>query len=133
MLTAWRIYRGEVMTAKQGSRYIEDWPEESREPARLVIDQYGEPDEVTETQLTWHKPGPWKRVVASKAFYQHDFPTPHIDSVESVVDYRVPVGKFTQLAEFDGRWWPSAPPGRCLLAATMSRRTFSRSISCMTS
>jgi hypothetical protein len=90
------------MTAEQGSKRIEDWPEESREAARLVIDQYGEPDEVTKTQLTWYEPGPWKRIVASKAFYQHDFPAPHIDSVESVIDYRVPAEKFTRLAEFDG-------------------------------
>ncbi len=74
----------------------------SRARPRLVIDQYGEPDEVTETQLTWHTRGPWKRIVASKAFYQHDFPAPHSDSVETVLDYRVPPDKFTVLAEFDG-------------------------------
>jgi hypothetical protein len=90
------------MRAKHGSQAIEEWPEESREAARLVIDQYGEPDETAETRLTWHRPGPWKRIVASKAFYQHNFPAPHIDSVESIIDYRVPVDKFTQLAEFDG-------------------------------
>lgn len=82
--------------------YIEAWPEESREAAQLVIDQYGKPDEITETQLMWHKPGPWKRMVASKAFYQHNFPAPHIDAVESVIDYHVPVEKFTPLSEFDG-------------------------------
>jgi hypothetical protein len=60
------------------------------------------PTEITETQLTWHNPGPWKRMVASKAFYQHNFPAPHIDAVESVIDYHVPVDKFTPLAEFDG-------------------------------
>lgn len=90
------------MAAQQGSRHVADWPEESREAAQLVIDKYGEPDEVTGTQLTWHHPGPWKRIVASRAFYQHDFPAPHIDAVESVLDYRVPVDKFTELAEFDG-------------------------------
>jgi len=89
------------MAAKQ-AQYIESWPEESREAARLVINQYGKPDEITETQLTWHNPGPWKRMVASKAFYQHNFPAPHIDAVESVIDYHVPVDKFTPLAEFDG-------------------------------
>lgn len=88
--------------AAQGSRSIEDWPEESREAARLVIDRYGEPDEVTATRLTWHRRGPWKRIVATKTFYRHDFPAPHTDSVESVIDYRVPVDRFTQLAEFDG-------------------------------
>src|SRR3546814_17951518 len=41
-------------------------------------------------------------MVASKAFYRHDFPAPHTDSVESVIDYRVPPDKFTALAEFDG-------------------------------
>lgn len=81
---------------------IADWPEESRQPAQLVIDKYGEPDEMTTTQLTWHKRGVWKRIVASKAFYRHNFPAPHIDSVESFIDYRVPVEKFTPLAEFDG-------------------------------
>jgi hypothetical protein len=90
------------MPQKQASRQIESWPEESREAAQLVIDQYGEPDETTDTQLTWHRPGPWKRIVASKAFYEHNFPAPHNDSVESVIDYKVPPDKFTQLAEFDG-------------------------------
>ncbi len=90
------------MDQQQSSKTIEGWPEESREAARLVIEQYGEADEVTDTQLTWHNPGPWKRLVASKAFYQHDFPAPHSDSVESVIDYQVPVDKFTPLAEFDG-------------------------------
>jgi hypothetical protein len=90
------------MPANQTSQLIAGWPEESREAAQLVIDKYGEPDEATETQLTWHKPGPWKRIVASRAFYEHNFPAPHIDSVESVIDYRVPPEKFADLAEFDG-------------------------------
>jgi len=83
-------------------KYIETWPEESKEAARLVIEQYGKPDEISETQLTWHRPGPWKRIVATRQFYHHNFPAPHIDSVESFLDYRVPVEKFTALAEFDG-------------------------------
>lgn len=78
------------------------WPEEAREAAQVVIDQYGEPDEVTPTQLTWHKPGSWKRIVATKAFHAHAFPAPHFDSVESYIDYRVPPDKVTELAKFDG-------------------------------
>lgn len=50
--------------ATQQPEYIQDWPEESREAAKLVIDKYGKPDEITETCLIWHKPGPWKRIVA---------------------------------------------------------------------
>lgn len=90
------------MPQRTGTETIRQWPEESREAAQLVIDKYGEPNEVTDTFLVWHKPGPWKRIVASKAFYQHRFPTPHIDSVESVIDYHVPVDKFDDLARFDG-------------------------------
>ncbi|HET9335259.1 MAG TPA: hypothetical protein VFO12_02495 [Sphingomicrobium sp.] len=88
--------------ADEAQDLIQKWPEESREAAQLVIDKYGKPDEATETQLTWHEPGPWKRIVASRAFYQHDFPAPHIDAVESFIDYRVPVDKFSDLAAFDG-------------------------------
>ncbi|HET6231614.1 MAG TPA: hypothetical protein VFE05_16190, partial [Longimicrobiaceae bacterium] len=90
------------MAAERGSALIAGWPDESREATQLVIDQYGEPDEATESQLVWHKPGPWKRIVATRTFYQHDFPAPHQDSVESVIDYRVPPDKFSALAEFDG-------------------------------
>jgi hypothetical protein len=81
---------------------IQEWPEESREAAQLVIDAHGDPDEQTDSFMVWHRVGPWKRIVASKAFYRHDFPSPHIDAVESVLDYRVPVDRFNALAEFDG-------------------------------
>lgn len=81
---------------------IHTWPDESKEAAQLVIDAYGEADEVTESQLIWHHPGPWKRIIATKAYFDHHFPAPHIDAVESVIDYRVPVDKFDDLAAFDG-------------------------------
>lgn len=86
----------------RGTEIINSWPEESREAARLVIDTYGEPHEATESLLIWHNVGPWKRMVASRTFYAHRFPIPHIDSVESFIDYRVPADKVGQLAEFDG-------------------------------
>jgi len=81
---------------------IAAWPDESREAAQLVIDTYGEPHEATESYLVWHRVGPWKRIVASKEFYAHEFPAPHFDSVESVLDYRVPPEYASALAEFDG-------------------------------
>lgn len=88
--------------AKRGSDIIKDWPKESREAAQLVIDARGEPQETTESTLVWYNAGPWKRIVATKAFYPHDFPKQHIDSVESFIDYRVPPDKFSALAQFDG-------------------------------
>jgi hypothetical protein len=89
------------MTA-HGSEVIRHWPKESREAAQLVIDKYGEPDEAIESHLIWRKCGEWKRILASKVSYQHDFPAPHQDSVESFIDYRVPPEKFSDLAAFDG-------------------------------
>jgi len=90
------------MEQHSGSELIAAWPEESREAAQLVIDTYGEPHEATPSYLVWHGVGPWKRMVASKELYAHDFPAPHFDSVESVLDYRVPPEYATALAEFDG-------------------------------
>jgi hypothetical protein len=58
-------------------RSIRNWPSESRDAARRVIEQYGEPDEITENELIWNKRGPWRQIVASKALYQHNFPAPH--------------------------------------------------------
>lgn len=81
---------------------IARWPGEARESASAVVKQYGEPHEATDSELTWHRVGPWKRIVAQRAFWQHAFPAPHTDSVETFVDYKVPVDKFTQLARFDG-------------------------------
>ena len=90
------------MNAPKGSEIISNWPEDAREPAQLVIDKYGEPHEATETLLTWHKVGPWKRITASKAVHLHNFPIPHWDAVESVIDYTVPVEFITPIVAFDG-------------------------------
>ncbi|HJR93351.1 MAG TPA: hypothetical protein VJ938_12985 [Acidimicrobiia bacterium] len=90
------------MNATTAADIIAGWPEESREAARLVLDARGEPDEMTDSLLVWHEAEPWKRLVASRQFYEHSFPAPHIDCVESIIDYRVPVAMYTALAEFDG-------------------------------
>lgn len=60
-----------------GMNSIKNWPAQSREAARRVIEQYGEPDEISATQLVWHKRGPWRQIVASKAIDQQNFPAPH--------------------------------------------------------
>lgn len=86
----------------KAAEVIQDWPDESKEAAGLVIEAYGEPREASPTQLIWQDVGQWKRIVATKAFQQHDFPAPHTDSVESFIDYMIPPSKHSELAEFDG-------------------------------
>jgi hypothetical protein len=90
------------MAQRTAADIIAGWPEESREAAQLVVDKYGEPQEATDSYLIWQAAGPWKRVVASKDFDEHRFPAPHNDSVQSVLDYRVPPEKVSDLARFDG-------------------------------
>lgn len=90
------------MATARASDIIADWPEESREAAKLVLDSHGEPQEVTPSYLIWRRPGPWTRIVASASFDTHNFPTPHNDSVQSVIRYHVPPDKVGELAHFDG-------------------------------
>lgn len=85
-----------------GSEIIQNWPQESREATQFVLQLLGEPSEATGSQLIWHNRAPWKRIVATRTFYPHNFPKPHADCIESFIDYRVPVEKFDELAEFDG-------------------------------
>src|SRR5215211_1333101 len=92
----------QAMGRGRGSEMIKNWPDDSREAAELVIDQYGEPHVVTHSMLIWLNVGPWKRMVATRAFYEHNFPAPHIDAVESVIDFRIPVEMLGPLAQFDG-------------------------------
>lgn len=90
------------MTIQRASELVQQWPEESREAAQLVLDKYGEPHEATDERFVWHGVGPWKRIVATRTFFEHRFPAPHIDAVESVINYRVPPEKVSELARFDG-------------------------------
>jgi len=82
---------------------IQTWPKNPRESAMRLIDYYGPPDEVTPSMLVWRrtKDG-WKRTVLSREEVPHDFPSHHTDYLEQIIDYRVPVEKFSALAEFDG-------------------------------
>lgn len=90
------------MEHRTAASIIHEWPAPSREAAQLVIDKYGEPHEVSESFLVWHRVGPWKRLVATSVFHRHDFPAPHDDVIEAVIDYRVPPDKLGAIAMFDG-------------------------------
>lgn len=94
----WAAHHGQMDSAQ----IIRQWPEESREAAQLVIDAHGEPHTADETRLIWYQVGEWKRIVATRDFWEHRFPAPHHDCVESFLDYRVPVTAVGPIAEFDG-------------------------------
>ena len=81
---------------------LAQWPDAAREAAQLVVDAYGEPEMATAAELTWTNVGTWKRIVAQRAYWAHDFPAPHTDSVETFVDYEVPADLYADIAKFDG-------------------------------
>ena len=82
---------------------VSGWPQTAQESATMAIDKYGAPDEATPTMLVWHHAsGPWKRSIVYRDEVQHDFPMPHKDVWEQVVDYRVPPDMFDELALYDG-------------------------------
>lgn len=81
---------------------IANWPAKSREVAATVMEKYGQPHEATASMLIWHGNGPWKRTILHRDPVPHDFPKPHVDLLEQVIDYRVPPEKFDDLAIYDG-------------------------------
>jgi hypothetical protein len=77
--------------------------ENPRESAARLIDYYGPPDETTPSMLVWRRTNDgWKRTVLSREEVPHDSPAHHTDYLEQFIDYRVPVDRFSALAEFDG-------------------------------
>lgn len=79
-----------------------DWPEDSKKAATKMQEQYGQPTGMTPNRIVWQNKGPWKEIIVTKDPIQHDFPMPHKDVLEQVINYEVPPDKFDDLAEFDG-------------------------------
>jgi len=52
--------------------------------------------------LMWHGNGPWKHTMVLKQEVKHDFPGPHTDLLKQVIDYKVPLDKYDDLAMYDG-------------------------------
>ncbi len=81
---------------------MDQWPSGPKETVRIMTQKYGLPTEATPSRVIWIKNGPWKETVVYKEETQHDFPKPHKDHIKQYIDYRVPVGKFDELAKYDG-------------------------------
>lgn len=54
---------------------LDAWPKTPAEVARNIVDQYGPPNEATETRLIWHRNGPWKRTIVYRDDIPHNFPS----------------------------------------------------------
>jgi hypothetical protein len=85
------------------ARITAQWPTAPRESAERLIEEYGEPDEYSASQLIWHRTEDgWKRTILSQEETAHEFPAHHSDYLEQCIDYKVPIDMFSKLAEYDG-------------------------------
>ncbi|MDQ6755492.1 MAG: hypothetical protein M3004_01005 [Bacteroidota bacterium] len=81
---------------------IKSWPMSSQMAIKEMMDKYGKPNEVTPTMMIWNNNGMWKKTIVSKEENKHDFPKTHMDCMEQIVYYKVPIDKARMLDEFDG-------------------------------
>jgi hypothetical protein len=81
---------------------IAGWPALPQKATREVVDKYGLPNEATASRLMWFHCKPWKRIIVYRDEVPHNFPQPHSDVLEQVIDYHVPLEKVADLARFDG-------------------------------
>jgi hypothetical protein len=90
------------MNQAQVQKMMTGWHPASREAITFMMKKYGPPAEMTGSMAVWNKTGPWKRTIVSAQAVQHNFPMPHPDVMEQFIDYRMPAGKFDQIAAYDG-------------------------------
>jgi len=78
------------------------WPGASRKAAEEMLNKYGAPDGITRGYLIWEKTGDWEEIIVRREPIEHNFPAPHMDTLEQAAAYEVPEDKFDDLAIFDG-------------------------------
>lgn len=81
---------------------VEEWPEMPKQAANMLIDKYGQPDEITDMVVVWRDKGPFREIKLSREEIPHDFPMPHTDFLQQTINYKVPLGKYDDLARYDG-------------------------------
>lgn len=91
-----------VVNMQDVERITANWPAMSQAAVKEIVGKYGAPNEAMDSRLIWYNNGPWKRTICYRDEVPHHFPNPHSDVVECFIDYKVPPGKFSELAEFDG-------------------------------
>lgn len=90
---------GKQMTVEQCTA---NWPAVSQKAAKEMVGKYGQPNGMTPTRLVWTDKDSFKEIILLNEAIQHDFPMPHKDCLEHVVEFKVPTDKVGELAEFDG-------------------------------
>lgn len=91
----------ELQNPEEVEQLIENWPATSKKAAETTMNFYGPPNEMTPSRLIWFNNRPWKRTVVYRDEVPHDFPVPHADVLEQVINYPVPADKVGEVGLFD--------------------------------
>jgi hypothetical protein len=78
------------------------WSEASKMAVHAMTKKYGQPDQKTPEKWIWKNTGQWEKTVVYAKEFRHEFPMPHTDVMEQSINYKVPIDKFDELAEYDG-------------------------------
>ncbi len=103
---------------------IAGWSDIPKKVARTTIEKYGPPNEATPSRLIWFDTGPWKRTIVYRDEVPHNFPKPHTDVLEQFIDYKMPLGKFDEVAAFDGSVVPERTKGEVSARCDMEEMNF---------
>lgn len=103
--------QGQRMSPQQIQQFIQSWPQDSQKAANEIIAKYGQPTEMTQSMLIWDNAGQFKKTIVYKEGVDHNFPFPHKAVLEQVIDYKVPVDKYDDLAQFNGSVVPERTKG----------------------
>lgn len=95
-----KMKKGDKM--KMNMNQMKGWPMAAQMAVKEQMGLYGKPDEITSTMAVWHNNGPWQKTVITKMESKHDFPKTHMDCMEQCVNYKVPLDKYDELANYDG-------------------------------
>ena len=72
------------------------------EYAKHLTKTFGQPDELTDSQLCWFSKDGFKRIVIKDEYILHGSPAPHYDFIYCYIDLKVPESMATALAESSG-------------------------------
>jgi hypothetical protein len=97
-----RISASAKPTREMARTVMEGWKDEPKKAADFMIDKYGPPDELTSDRMIWHNNGPWKASILTNEEIPHNFPMAHHDMLLQIIDYRVPVDMYDEVADYDG-------------------------------
>jgi len=96
----------------------------AKKSAKQTYEKYGPPNEDTSTHLIWFNNGPWKRTIVHRHKIPHDFPQPHNDVIENVINYKVTVEMLTELGRYDSSLYVDPTRGEASARCDMEAANF---------